>query len=202
MNDLVKSEQQLAERLTGTLQRRSLADLVKARTQVSTLLVDCSGSMGGYTDLQERKIDALRKVVTEVVERVPAKIIQFGSGDGPSVVDPQAIPEPSGGTPLAEGIGFSKAQQATHLIVICDGYPDDRHAALFEAQRFGGQIDTVYVGPKDDVVGREFMAELARLTGGASDHLDLAQKALVARTVIGLLGAGQPQLERGSAIQL
>jgi Mg-chelatase subunit ChlD len=191
---LVKSEQQLAERLAGTLARRSLSDLVKTRMQVSLLVVDCSGSMAETTDKGERKIDALRTVVAEVRERVACKVLAFGHAWQPEIVD--AVPEPSGGTPLHDAITTAKGHRATHLIVVSDGIPDSQTAALEAARDFGGKIDAVYVGPKGGP-GPQFMQQLAGLTGGTSDALDLAQKELVGKRILGFLGAGQSQIEAG-----
>ncbi len=191
---LVKSEQQLAERLAGTLARRSLSDLVKARTQISLLVVDCSGSMSEETDKGERKIDALRTVVAEVRERVACKVLAFGHAWEPEIVD--SIPDPSGGTPLHDAITAGKMHRANHLIVVSDGIPDSTSAALEAARDFGGKIDAVYVGPKGGP-GPAFMQQLASLTGGTSDALDLAQKELVGKRILGFLGAGQEQLEGG-----
>lgn len=190
MDELVKSEQQLADRLAGTLARRSLTDLVKSRTEVRMLVVDCSGSMAQTTDKGERKIDALRAVVAEVRERVGCKVLAFGHAWQPEIVD--SIPEPSGGTPLHDAIHAGKSHRATHLIVISDGIPDSQSAALDAAREFGGKIDAVYVGPKGGP-GPKFMQQLAGLTGGTSDALDLAQKELVGSRILGLLGDGSDQ---------
>jgi Mg-chelatase subunit ChlD len=190
VDELVKSEQQLADRLAGTLARRSLSDLVKSRTEMHVLVVDCSGSMAETTDKGERKIDALRAVVAEVRERVACKVLAFGHAWQPEIVD--SIPEPSGGTPLHDAITSAKSHRATHLIVVSDGIPDSQTAALEAARAFGGKIDAVYVGPKSGS-GPTFMQQLAGLTGGTSDALDLAQKELVGSRILGLLGDGSDQ---------
>src|SRR5580765_5751636 len=138
----------VTEQLTKTTQRSSLDDLVNARTKRSLLLVDCSGSMDNRIASGERRIDKLRKVVTELRETHPVPVAAFGLGGYSNTVRlvGDNIPEPSGGTPMHKAIEFGRVQEANHLVLVTDGEPDSRSHTLDEARKFGGPIDVFFIG--------------------------------------------------------
>jgi Mg-chelatase subunit ChlD len=176
------------ERLQRGLAKASLDDLVKARTRRSLLLIDRSGSMVHTVSSGERRIDALRRIVSELqaTHRVP--VVAFGGSKGLDVVE--VVPEPAGSTPLAEAIAFGREQGATHMVVVTDGEPNSESKAFEEARLFGGPIDVFFVGDPDDT-GARFAKELARRTGGTSGVADLGTgtKQLTS-AIAGLLGDG------------
>jgi hypothetical protein len=151
MNDeLVPTSADLAAQQLGkSLAKKSLADLVRARKQRSLLLVDASGSMSSVVKSGERKIDALRTVVKTLRETHPVPVAAFGCC-GRQTIMVDVVPEPSGGTPLAEAIDFGKVKGANHLVVVTDGYPDNAYSAFEAADRFGGKIDVFYIGDGGD----------------------------------------------------
>ena len=189
----------------------SLRELVKKKTiGKACLMLDVSYSMDAEIATGERAIDALRKIVADVRAKVIVPTAAFGLQGKTEMVNDRVvhvqvgmlegdeIPEPAGGTPLAEAIAFARERGFKHLIVVSDGGPNDADAAIEEAKKFGGQIDAIFVG--DDGPGAEFMAQLAALTGGTGQLGDLAQLQLMSTTIRGLLGSGQGQI--GGAIQL
>lgn len=188
-NSLVTTKSAL-DKLTSSLNKSSLSELVKAKTRRSLLLVDCSGSMGTYIEKGGRRIDAMRNVVTTLRETHKTPIAAFGlrGGSGPvDVVD--IIPEPQGSTPIDLAIEFGKMQGANHLVIVSDGEPNSESAAFGAARTFGGQIDTFYVG---DPGGRapQFLAELAAMTGGSFNASDLGQPKVLAGKIVLMLGDG------------
>jgi Mg-chelatase subunit ChlD len=191
--DLVATKAAL-DQLNKSLERSSLDDLVQARTRRSLLLVDCSGSMSDRVRTGARKIDALRKVVETLRTTHPVPLAAFGiSGDRQvDVVD--AVPEPSGGTPLDLAIDFGAEQGATHLVVVTDGQPNDEDAAFESARKFGGPIDVFYIGDGNDR-GSKFAAKLAAMTGGSCGLTDLvgAPKVL-ANKIILMIGDGSDSI--------
>ena len=190
MMDLTKVEHQLST-------RGSLADRVKAKHSVSYVAVDCSASMGASTDTGQRRIDAMRDVVVQVRNKMPVKLIAFGHSYDAEFVD--SIPEPAGSTPMHDAIRFAREQRATHLVLVSDGLPNSEEMALDEATRFGGKIDTIYVGPTggyDGPHGSDFMKRIAAVTDGSSDIDSLSDPKQLGSKLSGLLEAGRPQLER------
>jgi hypothetical protein len=188
-SDLVKSSTSL-DQLNKSLTKGSLADLVKARTRRSLLLVDCSGSMSDRIRSGERKIDALRATVKTLRETHPVPVVAFGlsrySSERPvALID--TVPEPAGQTPLHLGIDFGAREGATHLVVVTDGLPDSEALALDAARRFGGPIDVFYIGDGDDR-GAYFAQMLASETGGSVNLTDLGQPKQLARHIAGFLG--------------
>jgi Mg-chelatase subunit ChlD len=72
------------------------------------------------------------------------------------------------GTDLAKALEFAKVADVSGMrfILISDGEPDDRSAAMRIASTYRNRIDIIYVGSETSSRGRDFMSELARLSGG------------------------------------
>jgi hypothetical protein len=178
-------------RLNNTMQKGSLADLAKAARR-SILLADCSGSMHGIIRSGERRIDALRKIWTELSETHPVPTVAFGtsSRDSLTFIDRgMSLPEPCAGTPIHTAIRYAKANGATHIVLITDGQPDSETAAFAAADEFGHPIDCFYIGDGDDS-GARFTRELAARTGGTANLADLLKPKELRAGIAGLLGDG------------
>lgn len=191
-DELVKKEGGIRKKLEGTLQAGSLGQLVKERQveRETFLLLDYSSSMADSVSPYglTRKIDALRQVAHDLRDDVSCPQVGFGgyAQSGGIRFLAESIPEPSGGTPLAEGIFFCKQQGAKHLIVVSDGAPNDREAALQAARDFDGPIDVFYVGPEGDA-GAEFMKRLAEATKGRVQVTTLKETKFLTSAIRGLL---------------
>ena len=84
-----------------------------------------------------------------------------------------------GGTNLAKALEFARVADVPGMrfIVISDGCPDSEQDALAAARRYRAQIDTIFVGPEDDILGgRAFLERLAAASGGRSVTADRAQE--------------------------
>jgi len=176
------------DKLNKALAKSGLDDLVKARTQRALLLVDCSGSMADtIRHGEERKIDALRKVVSTLRETRAFPMAAFGVRCAGQVEVVDTVPEPQGGTPLDLAIEFATAQGANKLVVVTDGEPNDERMALRAASAFGGPIDVFYIGDGNDR-GYRFCVELAKQTGGTCGLTDLNgdKKALAGKIQLAL----------------
>lgn len=190
-NSAVAVRKNSLSRLNKSLAKGSLNDLVRDRMRAkSMLLVDVSGSMGDTIASGARKIDALRDVVATLRETHPVPIAAFGLNAKPAVAFVEKIPDPSGMTPLAEGIDFSKQARATHIIVVTDGQPDDQDEALEAARRFGGVVDVFFIGDENGH-GAAFCRELASVSGGAVNITDLSDPKRLAAKIAGFLPAAQ-----------
>ena len=192
---LVKKESVL-DRLHKSLAHTSLDDLVRSRRR-SVLVLDTSESMAQALAVGGTRIDALRDVVRLLHEDHPVPLVRFGGYDNAwstqatvSVLNSaNDIPEPEGGTPLHIAINFVHVEGATHIVLVTDGEPDNRTAALEAAGRFGGVIDVFYVGDANGS-GASFAQELARVTGGTCNVDDMASAKQLAAGIAGLLGDG------------
>jgi hypothetical protein len=71
-------------------------------------------------------------------------------------------------TNLHKALQFAKVADlpGIRFILISDGYPDDPGLALSIAAQYRNRIDTIFVGPEDDIAGREFLRRLAAAGGG------------------------------------
>lgn len=203
-NKLVPTAGSLVRQLEKSGSLSSLADLVRVRENENVaLLVDVSGSMADYVDdvasanrNYTRRIDALRIVVRDVVQKKMVPVFAFG---GPITnhdhqmafvwqVPYDAIPEPTGGTPLRQALEHARQQGFGRLLVVSDGNPDDKSGSLEAARLFGGRIDVVFVGPANDWTGGSaFLDELAKATGGNRFEGDLGDTKQIGATIAGLL---------------
>ena len=172
--------------LQHSLTKTSLRDLVRA-TRASMLLVDASGSMADTLATGARKIDELRTVVAMLNETHTVPMISFGSAVDLVRGD---IPEPSGGTPMARALDYAKASGATHVVLVSDGDPDNPDDALAAAKRFGGTVDSFFIGQDFDR-GAGFLRRLAEMTGGTTNLTDLLDPKQLASGIRRLLGDGR-----------
>lgn len=196
-NALTTTKTNALDRLSNS-QDMSIDEFVRAKTRRSVLVVDCSSSMGDPIRSGGRKIDALRKVASELQQTHPVPVVAFHgriSGSNAYVCD--GIPEPSGGTPMHDAFDFCREQGASHIVLVTDGEPTPgRSYAIAAAKRFGGPIDTFYIGNGNDS-GAEFCKMLADMTGGTANLTDLGAPKQLASKIKGLLGEGQKQIGGG-----
>lgn len=189
-NSLTKTSSAI-DRLTNSLEKGSLSSLVKARTRRSILLVDCSGSMGESIRSGGTKIQAMRRVVSDLRESHPVPVAAFGifKSEGGPVKLVETIPGAQDMTPIDDAINFAKRQGATHAVLVTDGIPDSETDAFEAARAFGGPIDCFYIGDGHDR-GARFCQELASMTGGTANLTDLAKPKELGTKIAGLLGDG------------
>jgi len=183
---LVKS----LERTSGV---KSLRDLVRMKSSTNAvLLLDVSYSMNAPMLNGKTRITGLREAVTGILKNRPGTTMA-AFGLTPQIDPPKGevefvtvVPDAQGGTPLAEAIMFAGTNGFGRCVVISDGAPNDRSAAIDAARTFGGQIDVLFVGDAGDP-GSDFLDELARLTGGTRFEGDLSDPKELGTAVIGLL---------------
>jgi hypothetical protein len=162
----------VANKLARNESSSLMARIKRQDNEERVVLKDTSGSMGGYTDGNEkRKIDALRDLDKDLKDQgYRYKSVVFGE----TVELRDDIPEPAGGTPLTEALRLAREHKPGRVIVISDGIPDSPHSALDAARELGCPIDCFYVGPLGNA-GQAFMKELADVTKGTSFTGDLGK---------------------------
>lgn len=174
--------------LKKSVKATTLADLVRVKTSEHVfMLLDCSSSMGDGMRNGQMKIDGLRDVVATIKQRQPVTMVAFGPAfDGRAVFFTDAVPKPAGSTPLHEAIDFARAQGAGRILVVSDGQPNSAFHASDAAEKFGGVIDTVFVGNPGGE-GSAFLAKLAADSGGVSFEGDLSEPRELGTKIAGLL---------------
>lgn len=176
------------KQLEESLQSGSLKSLAR-EYETLMLLIDTSGSMdiADVGSMRRRRIDALRDVVKNIRSEGSIPMIAFGGPYDCEVRFVDVVPEPDGGTPLHSAIKMAKQYGATRVVIISDGQPDLPGQCTEEAKTFGGQLDVVYVGPKEDGGSSLFLEELAKVTGGKRIVGDLSDVNKLTSHVIALL---------------
>lgn len=147
-------------------------------------IVDVSGSMDmhdsrGGLSRYEVACQELARLQTQMPGKIG--VIAFS---GSAQFCPGGVPMyQGGGTDLSSALRFARIADVggIRFIVISDGEPDSKEAALAEARQFKGRIDVVFVGPEgDDFGGRKFLEQLANAHGGqfvtAKCAVQLAEK--------------------------
>lgn len=105
---------------------------------------------------------------------------------------PEGLPDsPCGGTDLLRALNFIKPADncGLRLIIISDGMAWETEKCLQLAATFKTKLDTIYVGPKGKSgdQGREFMKELARVSGGVSVSQSVKEIGILNQTITKLL---------------
>lgn len=138
------------------------------------VLADVSGSMGDRAG-SRRKIVVLQEALDQAMP-AGARLIAFSTL--PTEIPAGArLPSPEGGTALHLALAAAAAHRPRHTLVLSDGQPDDKAAALAAADRMTGVIDVIYCGPDNDPEAIAFMRELACRGGGRVVVRDLARAA-------------------------
>jgi len=132
------------------------------------ILVDVSGSMHAADSRGgRRRYDVAVEELTLLQRDMPGKVAVIAFSNDTQFVPGGVPPFLSGGTDLARALEFVKvADGCVKFVVISDGWPDDSERCIQIASTFRSQISTVYVGPKGDRRGAEFLERLARVHGG------------------------------------
>lgn len=145
------------------------AERIRNRPACNVVLADVSASMAEPA-AGRRKID----VLAEAMRTLPhsSRLVAFSNLVTP-IPDAAHMPQPSGSTALHLALDHCASIDATHILVISDGHPDSRTAALAAADRLNARIDVIYCGPDNDSDGMMFMQRLAR-GGGAAHHHTLS----------------------------
>lgn len=158
---------------------------MEGATDEVVIVVDCSGSMGDYVGSTGQSKYEHACLAIEDVRRVypNVKVIALGSWvrecEG-------ALPQPSGGTPLAEALTLAGRWSPRKTIVISDGMPDHGPTAVKAALALTGVVDTIYCGPEGSPA-IDWLRSLAHGTGGDAEVWSGLRE--LGPAVRGLLGA-------------
>lgn len=156
-NDLIVQQRAIAlqhqkRRVDGTTQHN--CDVV---------IADLSSSMTCQAFDHKTRHECLQEAMAPFKGRV--QVLAFNSSVWE--VDADALPRPSGSTNLSEALSVAKSIEPVHVLVISDGAPNSRDAALQAAEQLAKDcvIDAMYIGPEGDTDCIEFMRTLAEEIG-------------------------------------
>ena len=197
MDSMEKAENEISTQPSKQLSRFE-AEMQRRKRLNSevVLLLDTSGSMNEQADTPgERRIDALRGTVSAL----RARGMQFRQACfNSSITWSDVILEPNGGTNLSGALEACEQIHAKHIIVVSDGIPDSREAAITVAERLskaGVKIDAFYVGPTSYSAGKGFMDDLAAVTGTAVNQVSFKE---LEQKIAGVLTDGNTQTDSTS----
>jgi Mg-chelatase subunit ChlD len=153
------------------------------------VLVDTSGSMGSPDSRGGRsRYDVACEELAALQTGLPGKIAVISFSDR-TMFCPDGIPfNLRGGTDLAGALRFARVADVPGMrfIIVSDGEPDEPQAALNEAAKYRAQIDVIYVGSETSPLGRDYLTQLARLSGGTTVTAEAAkQLASTAQLLLG-----------------
>ncbi|OQB84001.1 MAG: hypothetical protein BWX85_01099 [Chloroflexi bacterium ADurb.Bin120] len=143
------------------------------------ILVDTSGSMSitDSRDSQSRYTVACEEL-RSLQASLPGRIAVLSFSDE-TVFCPAGVPCFMGSsTNMAGALRFAKVADTPGMrfILISDGEPDRDYETLQVAATFTNRIDTIYVGPEDRLEGRDFLIQLAKMSGGQTITADRAKE--------------------------
>lgn len=136
------------------------------------VLFDASGSMdakdapGGKT----RYTSALEELKS-LQANLPGKLAVIVFSTHPVFCPGGEPPFLGASTDLADALKYVAPADkipGMRFFVISDGQPDDEEEALKIARDFKNRIDTIFCGPEEHPVGRDFLMRLAALKHGES----------------------------------
>jgi hypothetical protein len=199
---LTEEEQKLplAERMKVYYKKQAQKDTAKM-----ALLLDVSLSMddplsisdddwrGSYTASHGRtKWDELCDIATKLMDEFPG-VRQFSFASNCREIkkgqemanDSEGLPHPGGGTAMHMAFLEMKKQGVEHVLLVTDGAPDDKKAAVTAAA--GLTIDCFYVGPDP---APDLLKKISESTGGSYGKASLSVKGQLEAGIRGLLTAG------------
>jgi len=143
------------------------------------VLVDTSGSMMTNDSHQGLTRYAVAcDELTALQNSLPGKVAVISFSDR-TMFCPDGVPfNLRGGTDLAGALRFAKIADVPGMrfILISDGEPTEPQAALREAAKYKAQIDVIYVGSEISPMGRDFLTQLARKSGGKAVTAEAAKQ--------------------------
>jgi uncharacterized protein with von Willebrand factor type A (vWA) domain len=176
----------------GALAQQSGKSIAESFTSADVIcLVDVSGSMSDTDSRGGRsRYDVACEELALLQRSLPGKIAVVGFSSTTEFC-PGGIPRfQGGGTNMDDALKFVKVADVPGMrfILISDGQPNNAPETLKVAKTFTNKISTIYVGPEDHPFGRDFLHQLAAVTGGTSITNDRAKE--LATGVKLLLGSG------------
>jgi Mg-chelatase subunit ChlD len=144
------------------------------------ILVDTSGSMSASDSRDgQSRYDVACAELRALQGSLPGKIAVLSFSEHVHFC-PTGLPIYQGSTTdMAKALQFAKVADGIpgmRFILISDGEPDYPTDTLRIAASYKNKIDTIYVGPENRPIGRDFLEKLAQTSGGQTITADRAKE--------------------------
>jgi len=177
-NDLIALQKEMDE----IQQLRNEAEAISKSQETfkdTIFLLDFSGSMDEHIE-GKPKIDHLKSALRKL--RIdPKNCVSFES-----FVEDGIMSETGGMTALHKAFQHIERRNFGKVMVISDGMPDSREAALNAAKRLNKPINILYIGLPGEP-GETFMQELAKETKGNTLTLGSKMQEMLSQKITYLL---------------
>ncbi len=132
----------------------------------AVILIDVSGSMSFPVTPNSRRIDVLQAILNTIrPEAKDTSVIAFNHTAFP-LESWERLPEPDGGTALHLALERAHLLHPEHVIVVSDGEPEDKRAAIAAAHALACRISTYYAGEEGNRAATAFLKTLALCSRG------------------------------------
>lgn len=130
-------------------------------------VVDISSSMSSPTLLGQTRAELAQAQLTKLQAEYPGRIALVEFNGRPHYVPEGVLSPSSGSTNLADALKFVQPADAAGIkvVIISDGEPNNRQAALDLAAGFHRRFHTIFIGD-EGAPGHQFLSDLARVSGG------------------------------------
>jgi len=173
--------------------QKSGTDIATTFMQATVVCIyDCSGSMSAHDDTDESRHERAKKELIAIQEQLPGEVGLICFSNKAEFIA-NGYPVFYGDTTdLAGALQLARIAdeiEGMRFIVISDGYPDHEGAALDEAEKYQNKIDVIYIGSESTPVGRSFLEQLAKASGGKAITAEIAKE--LGAGIMTLLGEGK-----------
>jgi hypothetical protein len=156
------------------------------------VIADFSGSMAYPAFEGKSRHQCLQEALTPYKGRV--QVLAFSTNVWE--VDADNLPQPDQYTAMHKALDTAIMLEPVHVLLISDGVPDSVPAALDSARRLAERciIDTLYIGPENEVAAIETMKDIARIGRGRFKdfRIDKNSPALLESKIDQLLALPNP----------
>lgn len=131
------------------------------------VIVDISGSMNDYDGGSKSRWERAKDELERLQAQYEGKVALMSFSDNPRWNFDGMLPYPEGCTALDRALDMAAPFSGVYqLILITDGQPNSREAALNSAKKLRSAMHVIYIGADGDSHAKQFLNSLADATGG------------------------------------
>lgn len=181
MNQITKSNQNLVAGSLYDIAKKNNQSIAETFINCDVvILVDTSGSMSDSDNRDgQSRYDVACAELRALQGSLPGKIAVLSFSSDVEFCPSGVAFFQGGGTDMAKALQFAKVADGIpgmRFILISDGEPDYPTDTLRIAASYKNKIDTIYVGPENRPIGRDFLEKLAQTSGGQTITADRAKE--------------------------
>ena len=181
MNQITKSNQNLVAGSLYDIAKKNNQSIAETFINCDVvILVDTSGSMSDSDSRDgQSRYDVACAELRALQGSLPGKIAVLSFSSDVEFCPSGVAVFQGGGTDMAKALQFAKVADGIpgmRFILISDGEPDYPTDTLRIAASYKNKIDTIYVGPENRPIGRDFLEKLAQTSGGQTITADRAKE--------------------------